>query len=233
MKLYVGTSGYSYKEWKGIFYPEKLSANRMLHFYGEHFRAVEINNTFHRMPRVSVLQAWAGEVPGDFRFVLKAPQQITHIQRLKNTDDSVHYLLEVAGTLGERLGALFFQVPPGLRKDLPLLRNFLALFPSQQRVAFEFRHKSWFDEEVFRLLHNHQAALCIAEAESNLEVPFVATAKWGYLRLRMPDYGDEELKAWVKRVLEQGWEYAFVFFKHEDEGNAPQFAKRFLELAGA
>lgn len=233
MNLYVGTSGYSYKEWKGIFYPEKLSANRMLNFYGEHFRSVEINNTFHRMPRASVLEAWAGQVPADFRFVLKAPQRITHIQRLKDADDSVAYLLEVAGTLMERLGALLFQVPPGLKKDLPLLRDFLALFPLQQRVAFEFRHKSWFDEEIFQLLHDHHAALCIAEAEGKLEVPFVATTNWGYLRLRRQDYGEAELKAWVKRVLEQEWEYAFVFFKHEDEGNAPQFAKRFLELSGA
>jgi uncharacterized protein YecE (DUF72 family) len=159
----------------------------MLHFYGEHFRSVEINNTFHRMPRVSVLEAWAGEVPADFRFVLKAPQRITHIQRLKDADDSVAYLLEVAGTLMERLGALLFQVPPGLKKDLPLLRDFLSLFPPQQRVAFEFRHKSWFDEEIYRLLHDHHAALCIAEAEGKLEVPFVATTNWGYLRLRRQD----------------------------------------------
>lgn len=233
MNLYVGTSGYSYKEWKGIFYPEKLSDKRLLNFYGQHFRAVEINNTFHRMPRASVLEAWAGEVPADFRFVLKAPQQITHIMRLQDSDDSVAYLLEVAATLMERLGALLFQLPPGLKKNLLLLRNFLSLFPSQQRIALEFRHKSWFDEEVYRMLHDHKAALCITEAEGKLEIPFVATADWGYLRLRMPDYGDTELKAWVKRVLDQNWESAFVFFKHEEEGNAPRFAKRFLELAGA
>lgn len=231
MNLYVGTSGYSYKEWKGSFYPENLSEKRMLHHYGERFRTVEINNTFYRMPKVSVLQAWADEVPTDFKFVLKASQRITHIQRLKGSDDSVSYLLDVAGTLKERLGPLLFQLPPNLKKDAPRLRDFLALLPPQRRAAFEFRHPSWFDEEVYGLLHDHRAALCIAEAENDLEVPFVATGDWGYLRLRRPDYGDTELKTWVRRVREQGWLDAFVFFKHEDEGKAPQMAKRFLELA--
>jgi len=231
MNLYVGTSGYSYKEWKGTFYPEDLPAKQMLRFYGERFRTVEINNTFYRMPKASVLQAWAGEVPADFQFVLKASQRITHIQRLKDASDSVSYLLEVAGELKERLGPLLFQLPPNLKKDVPRLRDFLALLPSQRRAAFEFRHQSWFDDEVFGLLRDHQAALCIAEAENDLEVPFVATAAWGYLRLRRPDYGDAELKAWVKRLREQDWRDAFVFFKHEDEGKGPQMAKRFLELA--
>lgn len=230
MNLYVGTSGYSYKEWKGRFYPEKLPDKQMLHFYGEHFRTVEINNTFHRMPRVSVLEGWAEKVPADFRFVLKAPQRITHIQRLQDVDDSVSYLLEVSSVLKERLGPLLFQLPPGLKKDLPRLGDFLALFPPQVRVAFEFRHQSWFDDDVFSLLHDHQAVLCIAEAENNLEVPFVATGRWGYLRLRRPDYGDEELKAWVERVREQEWEDVFVFFKHEDEARGPEMARRFLEL---
>ncbi len=231
MNLYVGTSGYSYKEWKGTFYPGDLPGKQMLHYYSERFRTVEINNTFYRMPKVSVLEAWASEVPTDFKFVLKAPQRITHIQRLKDAGDSVSYLLEVAGALKERLGSLLFQLPPNLKKDAARLREFLSLLPSQRRVAFEFRHPSWFDEEVFGLLHDHRAALCIAEAENALEVPFVTTADWGYLRLRRPDYGDGELKTWVKRVQEQDWRDAFVFFKHEDEGRAPQMAKRFLELA--
>ena len=231
MNLYVGTSGYSYKEWKGTFYPTDLSDKRMLYYYGEHFRTVEINNTFYRMPKVSVLEAWAHEVPTDFRFALKAPQQITHVLRLRKLGDSVSYLLEVAGALKERLGPLLFQLPPSLRKDAPLLRDFLSLLTSQRRAAFEFRHQSWFDEEIFGLLRGHQAALCIAEAENDLEVPFIATADWGYLRLRRPDYGDAELKTWVKRVREQDWRDAFVFFKHEDEAKAPQMAKRFLELA--
>jgi uncharacterized protein YecE (DUF72 family) len=233
MNLYVGTSGYSYKEWKGGFYPENLAAGRMLRYYGERFRAVEINNTFHRMPKESVLAAWAKEVPEHFRFALKAPQRITHLQRLRDAGDPVAYLLKVAGTLKERLGPLLFQLPPGLRKDLPLLREFLALLPREQRVAFEFRHRSWFGDETFGLLHDHGAALCIAEAEGKLEVPFVATTDWGYLRLRRSDYGDCELKRWVQRVREQAWKDVYVFFKHEEQGHAPQLAKRFLELTGA
>ena len=230
MNLYAGTSGYSYKEWKGTFYPEDLPDKQMLRFYGERFRSVEINNTFYRMPKESVLEAWALDVPADFKFVLKASQRITHMQRLKDAGDSVSYLLKVAGALKERLGPLLFQLPPYLKKDLPRLREFLALLPSNSRSAFEFRHESWFDEEVFALLRERQAALCIAEAEDGVEVPFVSTADWGYLRLRRPDYGDVELQAWGKRVRDQNWRDAFVFFKHEDEGKGPQMAKRFLEL---
>ena len=231
MNLHVGTSGYSYKEWKGSFYPEKLPAKQMLRFYGERFRAVEINSTFYGTPKASVLEAWAGEVPADFRFVLKTPQRITHIQRLKDAGESVSQFLEAAGALKERLGPLLFQLPPNFKKDVPRLREFLALLPSRCRAAVEFRHPSWFDEEVFGLLRDHRAALCVAEAEGDLEVPFVATADWGYLRLRQPDYGTAALKAWVKRVRSQDWRDGFVFFKHEAEGKGPRLAKRFLELA--
>jgi len=231
MNYYLGTSGYSYKEWKGPFYPEDLPEKQMLHFYGERFRTVEINNTFYRMPKESVLEAWAKEVPADFKFVLKASQRITHMQRLKDSGDSLSYLLKVAGTLKDRLGPLLFQLPPFLKKDLPRLREFLALLPADCRAAFEFRHESWFDEEVLEVLREHQIALCIAEAEDGVEVPFVSTTDWGYLRLRRPDYGDAALKDWVRRVRDQEWRDAFVFFKHEDEGKAPQMAKRFLELA--
>jgi uncharacterized protein YecE (DUF72 family) len=231
MNLYVGTSGYSYKEWKGPFYPADLPDKQMLHFYGGHFRSVEINNTFYRMPKSSVLEAWAAEVPEDFQFVIKASQRITHFQRLKDCRDSVEYLLDVIGVLKSRLGPVLFQLPPNLPKDAGRLRDFLALLPPQRRLAFEFRHQTWFDEEVFAILREHQAVLCIAEAENDLEIPFVSTADWGYLRLRRPDYGDAELKSWGKRVAEQKWRDAFIFFKHEDEGKGPQMAKRFLELA--
>jgi uncharacterized protein YecE (DUF72 family) len=231
MNLYVGTSGYSYKEWKGSFYPGDLPAKRMLNYYSERFRTVEINNTFYRMPSVSVLKTWAVDVPADFMFVLKAPRQITHIHRLKNVADAVSYLMEAAGALQERLGALLFQLPPNLKKDVPRLRDFLVLLPPERRVAFEFRHQSWFDEEVFGLLSDYRAALCIAEAENDLEVPFVATGDWGYLRLRRPDYDDAELSKWVHLVREQGWQDVFIFFKHEDEGKAPLMARRFLQLA--
>src|SRR3989442_3767952 len=230
MKLHVGTSGYSYKEWKGTFYPEGLPEKQMLRFYGERFRAVEINNTFYRMPKPSVLESWAAEVPPDFKFVLKASQRITHMQRLKDAGDSVSYLLKTVGSLKERLGPLLFQLPPYLKKDATRLKGFLALLPTDRRAAFEFRHQSWFDEEIFGLLRDHQGVLCIAEAENELEIPFVSTADWGYLRLRRPDYGDAELKSWVKRVRQQNWREAFIFFKHEEEGKGPQIARRFLEL---
>jgi uncharacterized protein YecE (DUF72 family) len=232
MNLYVGTSGYSYKEWKGTFYPEDLPDKQMLRFYGERFRSVEINNTFYRMPKASVLEAWAAEVPADFKFVLKASKQITHVHRLKEAGDSVSYLLKVAGTLKERLGPLLFQLPPFLKKDAPRLREFLALLPTDRRAAFEFRHQSWFDTEIFGLLRDHHAALCIAEAENDLEIPFESTADWGYLRLRRPDYGEAELKEWSERVRRQDWRDAFIFFKHEEEGKGPEMAKRFLDLAG-
>src|SRR5258707_441313 len=231
MNLYVGTSGYSYKQWKGSFYPEDLPDKQMLRFYGEHFRTVEINNTFYRMPKESVLEGWAAEVPAGFKFVLKASQRITHMQRLKDAGDSLSYLLRVAGVLQERLGPMLFQLPPNLQKDVPRLRAFLDLLPPHRRAAFEFRHQSWFDSEVFDLLREHRAVLCIAEAENDLAIPFVSTADWGYLRLRRPDYGDAELTAWVKRVREQNWRDAFIFFKHEDEGKAPLMGKRFLQLA--
>jgi uncharacterized protein YecE (DUF72 family) len=233
MNLYVGTSGFAYNEWKGPFYPADLPDGRMLHYYGERFGAVEINNTFYRMPKAAVLEGWTAEVPPGFRFVLKASQRITHYQRLKQTDDSLGYLLEVAGALGGRLGALLFQLPPHLKKDFARLRDFLAQLPPTTRAAFEFRHASWFDDEVFGLMRDHQVALCIAEAEDDLEVPFVSTADWGYVRLRLPEYTDADLAAWAARVGEQAWGDAFVFFKHEDAGKGPMFADRFLRLAGA
>ncbi|APW64178.1 DUF72 domain-containing protein [Paludisphaera borealis] len=231
MGLYVGTSGYSYKEWKGTFYPKDLPVRQMLHFYGERFRTVEINSTFFGMPKVPILEGWAQAVPADFKFVLKAPKQITHMRKLKDIGELVSQLLEVSGALTERRGPLLFQLPPTSKKDVALLRTFLALLPSPLRAAFEFRHPSWFDDEVFGLLRDHRAALCIADAEVNFEVPFVATTDWGYLRLRRPDYGDAELKEWAKRVREQDWEDAFVFFKHENEGKGPRMAERYLELA--
>ncbi len=231
MDFYVGTSGYAYKQWKGSFYPEELSEKQMLQYYGERFHTVEINYTFRGMPEASVLQNWAAAVPADFKFILKAPQQITHMRRLKNADELTSQFVEVAATLAKRLGALLFQLPPNSKKDLPRLGAFLELLPRRRRVAFEFRHASWFDDEVFELLRKHRAALCFAEAENDLEVPFVATANWGYLRLRRPDYNDGELKAWIKRIKKQVWQDAFVFFKHEDEGKGPQMAKRFTELS--
>jgi len=230
MNLFVGTSGYSYKEWKGSFYPEDLPDRQMLRYYAERFQTVEINNTFYRMPTESLLRSWAREVPESFAFVLKASQRITHQQRLKDAGENVAYLLKTAAVLERRLGPFLFQLPPNMKKDLPRLQAFLELLPKETRGAFEFRHPSWFEEEVFAALREHNASLCIAEAEGDLHVPFVSTADWGYLRLRMPDYGDQELKDWGKRVGDQSWSDAFVFFKHEEGGKGPKMAQRFLEL---
>ena len=233
MNFYVGTSGFSYPEWKGSFYPAKLPAKEMLGFYAARFRTVEINNTFYRPPAASALRVWAEQVPAEFRFVLKAPQQITHVRRLADVGELVASLLEVAGTLKERLGPLLFQLPPNFKKDVPRLRAFLALLTPGCRAALEFRHASWFDEEVFGLLREHRAALCVADAEDDLEVPFVATADWGYLRLRRPDYDDAALAAWAARMRAQAWRDCFVFFKHEDTGTGPQMASCLLDALAA
>jgi uncharacterized protein YecE (DUF72 family) len=230
MKLYIGTSGYSYKPWKGKFYPADLPDKEMLRFYGEQFNSVEINNTFYRMPKASVLEGWAAEVPASFKFVIKASQKITHHQRLKETSDSVKYLLEVTSVLKERLGPILFQTPSHLKMDLPRLKSFLELIPPEKNVTFEFRSETWFVPEVFDLLRSHNAALCIAESEEGVQTPFQSTANWGYLRLRRPGYTEVELKAWADRILAQEWQEAFIFFKHEDEAMGPALARRFKTL---
>lgn len=230
MRLWVGTSGYSYKEWTGAFYPEGLPAGEMLRYYGRRLNAVEINNTFYRLPTVGMLEGWAAQVPADFRFVLKASRRITHFKRLRDSADETSYLLRTAAVLGERLGAVLFQLPPDFRKDLTRLREFLEQLPPGAPAAFEFRHPSWFDDEVEAALREGGFALCGADTvERPLEHPF-STAGWGYLRLRRP-YTDEDLEAWARQVGAQPWEKAFVFFKHETEAHSPLWAARFCELA--
>src|SRR3954454_24072550 len=203
MNFYIGTSGYSYKEWKGKFYPLDLPAAKMLHYYSEHFRAVEINSTFRSLPKPAVLQALVADVSPGFKFALKAPQQITHIRRLNDVQESVTRLLEVAGELGQRLAPLLFQLPPNFKKNLPRLQEFLALLPPTCRATFEFRHASWFEDDVFDALRARRAALCISDELEDLPVPFTATADWGYLRLRRTDYDDAALKKWLGRVKRQ------------------------------
>src|SRR5262252_7933757 len=183
MRVLAGTSGFSYKEWKGSFYPEDLPAAGMLAYYAERLPAVEINNTFYRMPKPALLEGWSAEVPEEFRFILKASQRITHFKRLKDAGSEVEYFFGVASTLGDRLGPALFQLPPNLKKDLPRLQAFLSILPAGRRAAFEFRHASWFEDDVFEALRAASAALCIAEDEE-LATPLVPTAGWGYLRLR-------------------------------------------------
>ena len=228
MRVLPGTSGFSYKEWKGSFYPEDLPPAEMLRFYASRLPAVEINNTFYRMPRASLLAGWAEEVPDGFSFALKASQQITHRKRLKEAGEAVSYFFEVATTLGDRLGPVLFQLPPNLKKDLPRLSDFLGTLPPASRAAFEFRHESWFDEEVFTALRSSGAALCWAEDE-DLSTPRVATAGWGYLRLRRADYTDADVTSWAERIRAEAWSDAYVFFKHEDAGTGPRLAEKMRE----
>lgn len=233
MRIAVGTSGYAYKEWKGSFYPADLPADGMLRFYGSRFRAVEINNTFYRMPTEKVLVAWAADVPDGFTFVLKASQRITHRKRLKDAGEEVAYFLKTANVLGPKLGPTLFQLPPNLKKDLPRLQEFLGHVPEIWRAAFEFRHASWFDDEVFAALKGHNAALVIADTDPEegetdpLVVPTVATADWGYLRLRRAAYQAADLKRWAGTITSQRWHDAFVFFKHEEAGAGPKLADAF------
>jgi len=218
MQVFVGTSGYAYKEWKGSFYPEDQKPAGMLRYYAERFTAVEINNTFYRMPRAEVLAGWREQAPPGFLFVLKGSQRITHVKRLKDAGEPVAFLLEAAAALGEQLGPILFQLPPNFRKDVPRLLAFLDLLPRAQPFAFEFRHPSWQDEEVREALRARNAALVCADTEDSGEggAEVVPTADWGYLRLRRCDYTDAELRPWRERILAQPWTRAFVFFKHED-----------------
>jgi uncharacterized protein YecE (DUF72 family) len=231
MDLLVGTSGYSYKEWKGYFYPEDISDKDMLNFYGTQFPSVEINNTFYRLPKESVVKSWADQVPESFRFAVKASQRITHIKRLKDAGDETEYLLRIVRVLGPRLGCLLFQLPPNFKKDLGRLEQFLKHIPGDVRAAFEFRHGTWFEQDVFDCLKANGAALCIADADDELDIPFARTADWGYLRLRRVQYSTADLKKWMKKVQEQEWKTAFVFFKHEDEATGPKLARQFIGLA--
>jgi uncharacterized protein YecE (DUF72 family) len=223
MRTFVGTSGYSYPAWKGSFYPPDLPAAQMLRFYAGCFSAVEINNTFYRMPRAAMLASWSEQVPDGFRFALKASQQITHRKRLKDAAEPLAFFLQTATTLGDRLGPVLFQLPPNLKKDLPRLQDFLALLPPACHAAFEFRHESWFADEVLAALSSARAALCIAEDEA-LATPHVATTDWGYLRLRREEYGPGGIQQWADEIGRQPWTEAFVFFKHEEEARGPAFA---------
>jgi len=231
MNLHVGTSGYSYKEWKGSFYPEDLPAKEMLSYYSRRLPAVEINNTFYRLPQASMIENWKEQVPPEFRFSIKATQRITHIKRLNNCADETKYLLETAALLEQRLGVVLFQLPPNAKKDVDRLKNFLALLPGDRKAAFEFRHESWFDDDVLDLLRANNRALVVSDTDEKPLNEIISTASWGYLRLRRTSYEEKDLVEWMKRVQDQKWPDAFIFFKHEDEGVGPKLAAQFLKLA--
>jgi uncharacterized protein YecE (DUF72 family) len=236
MHVLVGTSGYSYKEWKGPFYPKEVPAARFLAFYAEHFATVEINNTFYRMPTAKLVDGWASEVPERFTFAIKAPQRITHFAKLKGAEETVGIFVRTVTTLGPRLGPLLFQLPPFMKKDVPLLADFLAAVRRTSstdgpRIGFEFRHASWFDDETWAVLRRHGASLCIAEGEK-LESPLVATADWGYVRLRRDAYPDDVIAAWAEKIRAQPWKEAFVYLKHDD-GDAPSVARKLIARLGS
>ena len=231
VRIHIGTSGYAYKEWKGVFYPEDLKADAMLGYYAERFDSVELNNTFYRMPKREQLESWASQVPASFRFAVKASRRITHIKRLKGDDGSLEYLLEQVTGLGDRLGPILFQLPPNMKKSVDRLAEMLPKIPRERRVAFEFRHASWADDEVFALLREHDAAWVTSDTEDVQEdAAVVPTARWGYLRLRRCDYEQGDLERWAQTIGRQPWETAYVYFKHEDEGTGPDYAARFRPL---
>jgi uncharacterized protein YecE (DUF72 family) len=225
----VGTSGFSYPAWRGVFYPEKHPASGMLSFYAGVFGAVEINNTFYRMPAPALLTGWTQQTPPGFRFALKAPQQITHRLRLKNAAEPAHEFIRRSEALGPTRGPLLFQLPPNLKADLARLGHFLAALPAGIEPAFEFRHASWFHDDTWALLRAHGAALCIAQTD-DLDTPLVATAPFGYARLRREEYSAGDLAAWAQRLRAvDGWERVYVFLKHDEAGRAPELARAFLD----
>lgn len=226
MKAYAGTSGFSYKEWKGPFYPEKIKNDAMLAFYSQQFSTVEINNTFYKMPASKTLETWVEQTPDTFRFSIKASQKITHHQRLKQSDDSVAYLFKQLVHLKDRLGPVLFQLPPYLKKDMERLNSFLEVLPRDVFCAMEFRNDEWFCDEVYDSLRSHNVALAFADGEVEGE-QFVATSDRGYVRLRHEQYDEKSIAEWVRRIKSQNWKEAFVYFKHEDAGTGPRLAAEF------
>lgn len=236
MRFHVGTSGYSYAEWKGSFYPDKLPAKGMLAFYAQHFDTVEINATFYRMPQPALLAGWAAQVGDGFTFVLKAPRRLSHGKAWSEDQAGFELFARTAATLEGRLGPVLFQIPPFAKKDTERLARLLAYVPTGMKLAFEVRNPSWLVDEVFELLGKHDAALCVSDDDvekltSAKELPDIAS--WGYLRLRKTEYSDDDLRTWLARITARSWKDAYVFFKHEESGSAPAFAKRFLGLAAA
>lgn len=226
-RIRIGTSGWNYPEWKGSFYPTDMKPAGMLAYYAARFTTVEVNNTFYRMPTPKVVDGWAAGVPDGFTFVLKAPQRITHFARLRDVDEPVRVFCDVARALGPKLGPLLFQLPPNFKVDTGRLADLLALLPPDLRTAFEFRNATWFTDDVYTRLAGKNAALCVADNDDGA-TPAVATADWGYLRLRATGYSDDDLRAWLEtmRRIGERWRDAFVFFKHEEAGTGPALGAR-------
>jgi uncharacterized protein YecE (DUF72 family) len=231
--IWVGTSGYNYPEWKGSFYPSDLSAAKMLPYYAARFPTVEINYTFYRMPNEKLVSGWAAQTPDPYRLTLKAPRRITHDRRLKDTGELVEAFCRVAGALGPKLGALLFQLPPNLKKDLALFDDFLATVPAHACGAFEFRNPSWFDDDVLQRLSSRNLALCVSDSEK-LSAPVKVTADYAYFRLRDEGYTEEDINDWADTVAREGagCKDVYVYFKHEDEGRGPELAHLLMRRLG-
>jgi uncharacterized protein YecE (DUF72 family) len=231
MNYWIGTSGFQYPEWKGTFYPEDLPAAKMLAFYAERFTTTEVNYSFRRIPSPKTIQNWWEGTPERFKFSLKAPQKVTHFAKLRNCGDTMRYFCQVISDLEAKLGPVLFQLPPNFKKDGPLLAEFLNDVPAGLRAAFEFRHSSWFDEEVFALLNNKNIALCLAES-ADISTPVVATADYGYLRLRREDYTEADMARWAETIeaKQDVWPDVFVYLKHEESGIGPKLAKQLMGM---
>ncbi|OPY60639.1 MAG: hypothetical protein A4E57_04399 [Syntrophorhabdaceae bacterium PtaU1.Bin034] len=229
VRLYVGTSGFAYKEWKGKFYPEKISPREMLHFYSARFNAVEINSTFYRMPNRVLLEGWAAQVPEDFVFALKAPRTITHDKRLTDVERETEQFLTITSVLGRKLGPVLFQFPATFRYEFSRLEEFVGLL-SGRRAAFEFRHGAWLNRETFDLLRSRGCVFCITDREQGTTPDMIWKAGWGYLRLRQTYYCDLDLSAWRSKIASQEWESAYVFFKHEPEALGPKMSASFRQM---
>ena len=230
MRLLAGTSGFAFKEWKGVFYPPDLADDAWLGYYASRYPTVEINNTFYRLPRENVLREWAAQVPEQFTFAIKASMRITHYARLK-ADAAVplDVLLRNTAAMADRMGPILFQLPPNMEKDLQRLKGFLGLLPPGRRFTVEFRHESWFDEDVFAALREHDVALCVAEQE-DFKCPLQTTASWGYLRLHRLDYDEAALGEWARCLADQPWTETYVYFKHDEGvGSGPPAVDTFLE----
>jgi uncharacterized protein YecE (DUF72 family) len=232
MTLLVGTSGYSHSEWKGSFYPEKISQKKMLEYYSQHFSTVEVNYTFRTLPSPKVIENWAKQVPASFRFVLKCSQSITHYKRLQNAEKETDEFLELAAGLEKRQGPILLQLPPNFKKNVERLDAFLGHIDDRAKVAFEFRNATWLDDEVYDCLRAHSAVLCVTDRTELPETGLVHTAKWGYLRLWNDKYTDARLRKWIAGIEAQKWGETYVIFMHEDEGVSPKLASRFMKLAG-
>jgi uncharacterized protein YecE (DUF72 family) len=231
VRLLAGTSGYAFKEWKGAFYPKDLKDDGWLGYYAGRYPTVEINNTFYRLPKQEVLLGWASQVPEGFMFSVKASQRITHFARLKeDCADAVDFLLRNTAVLGSRLGPTLFQLPPNMKKDVPRLQGFLGLLPEGRRYTIEFRHESWFEDDVFRALRERDVALCVAEQE-DFQCPVQATASWGYLRLHRKDYDTGALTKWASCVASQAWTDAYVYFKHDEGAGSGPVAANAIRAA--